>query len=115
MAKIKTMQNEDINLELDPNGIATGDTKEDKKQRKRFIMDFYKMWETENPQKQVFNKSLKDFVNVSQKSTILHHRNRKRLMKFERYPHKIISRQILWCKDTTFFLLAIKMTIIFQK
>jgi hypothetical protein len=51
-------------MELDKNGIAIGDTTEDKKQRKRFIMNFYKMWETENPQKQVFNKSLKDFVNV---------------------------------------------------
>ena len=51
-------------MELDKNGIATGDTTEDKKQRKRFIMTFYKMWETENPQKQVFNKSLKDFINV---------------------------------------------------
>ena len=51
-------------MELDINGIATGNAKEDKKQRKRFIMDFYKMWETENPQKQIFNKSLKDFVNV---------------------------------------------------
>ena len=58
------MQNEDKNLESDLNGIATGNTTEDKKQRKRFIMDFYKMWETENPQKQVYNKSLKDFVNV---------------------------------------------------
>jgi len=51
-------------MELDKNGIATGDTTEDKKQRKRFIMNFYKMWETENPQKQIFNKSLKDFINV---------------------------------------------------
>jgi len=51
-------------MELDKKGIAKGDTTEDKKQRKRFITDFYKMWETENPQKQVFNKSLKDFVNV---------------------------------------------------
>jgi len=49
-------------MELDKNGIATGDTTEDKKQRKRFIMDFYKMWETENPQKQVFNKSLKEKI-----------------------------------------------------
>ena len=88
-------------MELDKNGIATGDTTEDKKQRKRFIMAFYKMWETENPQKQVFNKSLKDFVNVKhisvkerneRKNAILHYRNRKRLIKFERYPHKIISR-----------------------
>jgi len=51
-------------MELDKNGIAIGDTTEDKKQRKRFIMDFYKKWETENPQKQVFNKSLKEFINV---------------------------------------------------
>ena len=51
-------------MELDKNGIATGDTTEDKKQRKRFIMDFYKIWETENPQKQIFNKSLKEFINV---------------------------------------------------
>jgi hypothetical protein len=47
-------------MELDKNCIAIGDTTEDKKQRKRFIMDFYKMWESENPQKQVLNKSLKD-------------------------------------------------------
>jgi hypothetical protein len=51
-------------MEFDKNGIALGETTEDKKQRKRFIMNFYKMWEKENPQKQIFNKSLKDFVNV---------------------------------------------------
>ena len=51
-------------MELDKNGIATGDTTEDKKQRKCFIMDFYKMWEIQNPQKLVFNKSLKDFIHV---------------------------------------------------
>jgi hypothetical protein len=51
-------------MELDPNGIATGDATEDKKQRKRFIMNFYKMWEIENPQKKIFNKSLNDFINV---------------------------------------------------
>ena len=45
-------------------GIPQGETKEDKKQRKRFIMDFYKSWEIENPQKQICNKSLKDFVKV---------------------------------------------------
>ena len=51
-------------MELDPNGIAIGDTTEDKKQRKQFIKDFYKIWEAENPQKQIFNKSLNDFINV---------------------------------------------------
>ncbi|MDR0798322.1 MAG: hypothetical protein LBN18_00970 [Dysgonamonadaceae bacterium] len=45
-------------------GIPIGDSKEDKKQRKRFIMDFYKIWGKLNPEKQVFNKSLNDFVNV---------------------------------------------------
>ena len=51
-------------MELDQNGIPTGDTTEDKKQRKRFIANFYKTWETENPQKQIFNRSLKDFISV---------------------------------------------------
>jgi len=51
-------------MELDKTGIAIGDTTEDKKQRKRFIVNFYKMWENANPQKQIFNKSLKDFINV---------------------------------------------------
>ena len=51
-------------MESNKNEIATGDTKEDRKQRKRFIMEFYKRWEIENPQKQIFNHSLKDFVNV---------------------------------------------------
>ena len=51
-------------MEIDINGIALGNTTDDKKQRKRFIIDFYKTWETENPHKQVYNKSLKDFVNV---------------------------------------------------
>ena len=41
-AKIKTMQNEDNNLKLDLNGIAIGDTTEDKKQRKRFKIPILK-------------------------------------------------------------------------
>jgi len=49
---------------LDENGIALGDEKEDKKQRKQFIKDFYQHWETINPTKKVFNKSLHDFINV---------------------------------------------------
>jgi len=51
-------------MELDTNGIALGDTKEDKKQRKLFIKDFYRYWEANNPTKKVFNKSLNDFINV---------------------------------------------------
>ncbi|GHT75719.1 hypothetical protein AGMMS50262_11880 [Bacteroidia bacterium] len=31
-------------MELDDKGIATGETKEEKKQRKQFIIDFYGEW-----------------------------------------------------------------------
>ncbi|GHT33767.1 hypothetical protein FACS189434_08730 [Bacteroidia bacterium] len=58
------MENENTNETVENQGIPIGDTTEDKKQRKRFIMDFYKIWETLNPEKQIFNKSLKEFVNV---------------------------------------------------
>ena len=51
-------------MKLDKNGIALGDTKEDKKQRKQFIKEFYLHWESINPTKNVFNKSLNDFINV---------------------------------------------------
>ncbi len=44
--------------------IPTGYTKEEKKQRKQFIKDFYRLWETINPAKKIFNKSLNDFINV---------------------------------------------------
>jgi hypothetical protein len=51
-------------MELDKNGIATGDTTEDKKQRKPFIVDFYSQWIAVNTTKQIYNKSLNDFINV---------------------------------------------------
>ena len=51
-------------MDLDRNGISTGDTNEDKKQRKQFIKDFYRLWEIKNPSKKIFNKSLNDFINV---------------------------------------------------
>ncbi|MDR0436900.1 MAG: hypothetical protein LBH22_01210 [Bacteroidales bacterium] len=40
------------------------DTKEAKKQRKQFIIAFYSQWIAENSAKQIFNKSLNDFINV---------------------------------------------------
>ena len=49
---------------FDKNGIATGDTKDDKKQRKRFIIDFYGKWIIANPAKRHYNKSLKSFIEV---------------------------------------------------
>ncbi|GHU60475.1 hypothetical protein FACS1894121_0600 [Bacteroidia bacterium] len=51
-------------MKLEEQGISIGDSKEDKKQRKQFIKDFYKLWETINPKKQVFNKSLKENISV---------------------------------------------------
>jgi hypothetical protein len=51
-------------MEFDKKGIALGDAKEDKKQRKQFIKDFYHLWETAIPAKKVFNKSLKEYINV---------------------------------------------------
>ncbi|MCL2328132.1 MAG: hypothetical protein FWC39_06410 [Bacteroidetes bacterium] len=58
------MQNENINLELDHNGVAIGNTKEDKKQRKQFIVDFYGKWIAANPEKRLYNKSLGAFIEV---------------------------------------------------
>ncbi|MDR1679738.1 MAG: hypothetical protein LBR81_08190 [Prevotellaceae bacterium] len=51
-------------MDFDKNGIALGDTKEDKKQRKEFILAFYSQWIAINMTKQIFNKSLNDFINV---------------------------------------------------
>ena len=51
-------------MELDKNGIALGDTLEDKKARKKFIKEFYKVWGTLNPTKQIFNKSLNENIIV---------------------------------------------------
>ena len=37
---------------------------EAKKERKKFIIDFYSQWIAANPTKQIFNKSLNDYINV---------------------------------------------------
>jgi len=44
--------------------IATGTTPEDLKNRKKFITDFYVQWAISNPTKQVYNQSLKNFIEV---------------------------------------------------
>ena len=49
---------------LDINGIAIGSTKEDKKQRKQFIIDFYGKWIIANPTKRLYSKSLEAFIEV---------------------------------------------------
>jgi len=51
-------------MALDNNGIALGDSTEDKKARKKFIKEFYKYWGTSNPTKQIFNKSLNEYISV---------------------------------------------------
>jgi len=51
-------------MELDNNGIALGSTSEDLKNRKKFITDFYVKWVISNPEKQIYNKSLKNFIQV---------------------------------------------------
>jgi len=50
----------DLNIE----NIPTGDTTEEKKKRKQFIVDFYSQWIAVNTTKQIFNKSLNNFINV---------------------------------------------------
>lgn len=51
-------------MKLDATGIATGITKEDKKQRKQFIIDFYGKWIEANPEKHLYNKSLDSLIYV---------------------------------------------------
>jgi hypothetical protein len=51
-------------MDLSIERIPAGDTTEEKKQRKQFIVDFYSQWIAVNTTKQIFNKSLNDFINV---------------------------------------------------
>ncbi|MCL2650118.1 MAG: hypothetical protein FWD60_03705 [Candidatus Azobacteroides sp.] len=44
--------------------IPQGQTKEDKKRRKQFIINFYKEWIIANPTKRLYNKSLETFIEV---------------------------------------------------
>ena len=45
-------------------GLPQDDGTEAKKARKAFIIAFYSQWIATNPTKQIFNKSLNDFINV---------------------------------------------------
>ena len=51
-------------MELDKNCIAIGSTPEDLKQRKKFITDFYVKLAIYNPTKQIYNKSLENFIDI---------------------------------------------------
>jgi hypothetical protein len=44
--------------------IPQGQTKEELQVRKKFIKDFYAIWNAANPTKHVYNIDLKDFINV---------------------------------------------------
>ena len=44
--------------------LPKDDSTEAKKERKKIIIDFYSQWIAANPTKQVFNKSLNDFIHV---------------------------------------------------
>jgi hypothetical protein len=51
-------------LNFDNRGIATGNTPEDLKSRKRFITNFYANWIMANPTKHIYNVSLGSFIEV---------------------------------------------------
>jgi len=51
-------------MTINPLSLPKDDSTEAKKERKRFIIDFYSQWITVNTTKQIFNKSLNDFINV---------------------------------------------------
>ena len=51
-------------MDLDNRGIALGNTQEDMKNRKNFIFEFYSNWIIANPTKRIFNKSLKNFIEI---------------------------------------------------
>ena len=51
-------------MEFDNKGIATGNTQEDYKSRKKFITDFYAQWIASNTTKHIYNKALSSFIEV---------------------------------------------------
>jgi hypothetical protein len=51
-------------MNLENQNIPTGNSKEEKKQRKQFIIDFYGNWIATNPTKHIYNKSLEAFIEV---------------------------------------------------
>ena len=44
--------------------IPQGNSKEDLKQREEIIDQVYRRWTEENPDKRVYNRSLKDYINI---------------------------------------------------
>ena len=50
--------------------IPRGDSSEEIKQRKKLIEEYYRCWQVDNPGKRVYNRNLRDFINVRQISVI---------------------------------------------
>ena len=48
--------------------IPKGNTREDNRDRKQIIKDFYARWISEHPDKQIWNRALKAFIHVKFKS-----------------------------------------------
>ena len=44
--------------------IPQGNSKDDFKQREEIISQVYRRWTEENPDKRVYNRSLKDYINI---------------------------------------------------
>ena len=44
--------------------IPQGNSKEDLKRREEIIDQVYRRWTEENPDKRVYNRSLKDYINI---------------------------------------------------
>jgi len=53
-------------MELDKKGIELpqGTTREEMNIRKKFIKDFYAIWNTTNPTKHIYNTDLQNFINI---------------------------------------------------
>lgn len=62
---------ERISMRTDYKGsIPQGTTAEDIKCRKKMIEDYYHQWQIDNPSKRVYNRNLRDYINVRQISVI---------------------------------------------
>ena len=51
-------------MDITMNYIPTGRAKDDIKAREKMIKDFYAKWISSHPEKKIFNKNLKAFINV---------------------------------------------------
>lgn len=57
-------------IEYDKDGIPMGGSMEEIRMRSKIINEFFKHWSAENPERQVFNKALEEFVHIRNVSVI---------------------------------------------